>query len=340
MDITIISDTSTRNLNIVAPSVRLDECVAQGLHISRSQAQELIKQGYVQNNGIKSQKSGLKLTKDTILHITLPVQDSKPSAPKISPFEIARIYEDEELLILNKPPNLIVHSAPSVKEETLVDWLQAQGVMLSTLSGTHRAGIVHRLDKQTSGAIAIAKTNATHAYLSQELKDRRMGRYYLALIDKPIKESRMITCNLARHPNNRLKMTNIDAMGLRVSSARFSQSAFIPLINTQETSLLAIKLYTGRTHQIRAHLESINRHILGDRLYGYAGTLGCRVQLHAYLLYLVHPITRKQMVFRAEIFGDMLQCAQIFGAKEFDEAIRQDAIVQAFNQWDTAYRAK
>lgn len=340
MDITIISDTSTRNLNIVAPSVRLDECVAQGLHISRSQAQELIKQGYVQNNGIKSQKSGLKLTKDTILHITLPVQDSKPSAPKISPLEIARIYEDEELLILNKPPNLIVHSAPSVKEETLVDWLQAQGVMLSTLSGTHRAGIVHRLDKQTSGAIAIAKTNATHAYLSQELKDRRMGRYYLALIDKPIKESRMITCNLARHPNNRLKMTNIDAMGLRVSSARFSQSAFIPLINTQETSLLAIKLYTGRTHQIRAHLESINRHILGDRLYGYAGTLGCRVQLHAYLLYLVHPITRKQMVFRAEIFGDMLQCAQIFGAKEFDEAIRQDAIVQAFNQWDTAYRAK
>lgn len=340
MDITIISDTSTRNLNIVTPSVRLDECVAQGLHISRSQAQELIKQGYVQNNGIKSQKSGLKLTKDTILHITLPVQDSKPSAPKISPLEIARIYEDEELLILNKPPNLIVHSAPSVKEETLVDWLQAQGVMLSTLSGTHRAGIVHRLDKQTSGAIAIAKTNATHAYLSQELKDRRMGRYYLALIDKPIKESRMITCNLARHPNNRLKMTNIDAMGLRVSSARFSQSAFIPLINTQETSLLAIKLYTGRTHQIRAHLESINRHILGDRLYGYAGTLGCRVQLHAYLLYLAHPITRKQMVFRAEIFGDMLQCAQIFGAKEFDEAIRQDAIVQAFNQWDTAYRAK
>ena len=119
----------------------------------------------------------------------------------------------KKLLILNKPPNLVIHSAPSVKEATLVDWLQAQGVMLSTLSGAHRAGIVHRLDKRTSGAIAIAKTNATHAYLSQQLKDRAMGRYYLALIDKPLKEPRMITCNLARHPNNRLKMANIDAMG-------------------------------------------------------------------------------------------------------------------------------
>lgn len=340
MKIRVICGTSTHTLEKVDSSIRLDECVAQGLHISRSQAQELIKQGCVQSNGIKSQKSGLKLTKDTILQITLPVQSPKPAALQIPPLEITRIYEDEELLILNKPPNLVIHSAPSVKEATLVDWLQAQGVMLSTLSGANRAGIVHRLDKQTSGAIAIAKTNATHAYLSQQLKDRAMGRYYLAFIDKPLKEPRMIVCNLARHPNNRLKMANIDAMGQRVSSARFSQSAFIPLINTQETSLLAIKLYTGRTHQIRAHLESINRHILGDRLYGYTGALECRVMLHAYLLYLTHPITRKQMVFRAEIFGDMLQCAQIFGAKEFDEAIRQDAIVQAFSQWDTACRAK
>lgn len=340
MKIRVICGTSTHTFEKVDSSVRLDECVALGLKTSRNQAQALIKQGAITLNGTRCQKCGLKLVADTTISIALPDSTQTKPTTQTPEVTIARIYEDEELLILNKPPHLVIHSAPSVREATLVDWLQAQGVMLSTLSGANRAGIVHRLDKQTSGAIAIAKTNATHAYLSQQLKDRAMGRYYLALIDKPLKEPRMIACNLARHPNNRLKMANIDVMGQRVSSARFSQSAFIPLINTQETSLLAIKLYTGRTHQIRAHLESINRHILGDRLYGYTGALECRVMLHAYLLYLTHPITRKQMVFRAEIFGDMLQCAQIFGAKEFDEAIRQDAIVQAFSQWDTACRAK
>lgn len=340
MKIRVICGASTRTLEVDS-STRLDECVALGIETSRNQAQVLIKQGAITLNGTLCQKCGLRLTADTSISIALPPSTQAKPTTQVPEMAITRIYEDEELLILNKPPHLVVHSAPSVREATLVDWLQAQGVMLSTLSGAHRAGIVHRLDKQTSGAIAIAKTNAAHAYLSQQLKDRAMGRYYVALIDKPLKEPRMIACNLARHPNNRLKMANIDAMGQHSTAARFSQSVFIPLINTQETSLLAIKLYTGRTHQIRAHLESINRHIVGDRLYGYSGALECRVMLHAYLLYLTHPATHKQMVFRAGIFGDMLQCAQeIFGVKEFDEAIRQDEIVQAFNHWDSAYRAK
>lgn len=348
-----------RECALVDSGVRLDECVSRALGSSRNQAQELIKHHGVLLNGKHTQKCGIKLAQGSEVCISLPessTPESKaldsawadsgvaglakaslviPSAiPKISP-EI--LYEDSELLIVNKPPHLVVHGAPSVKEPTLVDWLQARGTLLSSLGGAQRAGIVHRLDKQTSGAIAIAKTNHTHANLSQQLKERSMGRYYLALIDAPLKEPRIIACQLDRHPNNRLKMANVDSMRRIGSGARFSKSTFLPLLCTDSISLVAIKLHTGRTHQIRAHLESINRHILGDSLYGYKGEEFARVMLHAYLLYLNHPATGEKLAFCASIFTDMLQCAhRIFGAKEFDEAIQQEAILRAFSRLDSA----
>lgn len=348
-----------RECELIDSGVRLDECVSRALGSSRSQAQEFIKRHGVMLNGKHTQKCGIKLAQGSEICISLP-ESSTPETkaldfapldsganmlmefsqeacfeicPKISP-EI--LYEDGELLILNKPPHLVVHGAPSVKEPTLVDWLQARGTLLSSLGGEQRAGIVHRLDKQTSGAIAIAKTNHTHANLSQQLKERSMGRYYLALIDAPLREPRVITCQLDRHPNNRLKMANVDSMRRAGSGARFSKSTFLPLLCTDSISLVAIKLHTGRTHQIRAHLESINRHILGDSLYGYKGEDFGRVMLHAYLLYLNHPATGEKLAFCASIFTDMLQCAhRIFGAKEFDEAIQQETILRAFSQLDS-----
>lgn len=307
---------------------------------------------------------------DSNLPESSPLESKPPTLPFTAPPDIAPeiLYEDSSLLILNKPPHLVVHGAPSVKEPTLVDWLQARGTLLSTLGGEQRAGIVHRLDKQTSGAIAIAKTNAAHANLSQQLKDRSMGRYYLALIDAPIKEPRVIACYLDRHPNNRLKMASVNSMRKApakcpttlaksleeakspaksaedaklpagAKGARYSKSTFLPLLCTDSISLVAIKLHTGRTHQIRAHLESISRHILGDSLYGYKGAPFDRVMLHAYLLYLNHPATHEPKLFCAGVFADMLQCAhKIFGVKEFDEAIEQDALVQAFAGLDDVH---
>lgn len=273
-------------------------------------------------------------------NITQESSTAPESATQTPLPQIEIIYQDASILVLNKPAFLVVHSAPSVREPTLVDWLKAQGFSLSTLGGQERFGIVHRLDKETSGAIAIAKDNATHAHLSDQLREKSMGRYYLVLIDAPLKEPKIISCHLARHPKNRLKMANIDNMRQSFANARFSKSAFVPLINTPNAALVAVKLFTGRTHQIRAHLESIQRHIIGDELYGYKKPAKMphkpRIMLHAYMLYLAHPLTQKSLSFCAKVPEDMLQYAnEIFGAKEFDEAIRTERILQAFSEFGT-----
>ena len=325
----------TKTIQLEEDSLRIDECVARVLNISRSKAQDLIKSGRVFLEKNLCQKCSTKITCNSTLHIILKTQQ-EANTNKDLPLDltIERLYEDNEILILNKPPFLVIHSAPSVKEATLVDWLRAQNIFLSTLNGEQRPGIIHRLDKQTSGAIVVAKTNRAHIYLSEELKARRMGRYYLALIDMPLKEPKIVTSYLARHPNNRLKMANIDTIKTNLNSARFAKSAFIPLLTTNSTSLIAAKLYTGRTHQIRAHLEGINRHIIGDTLYGYRGGLSMRIMLHSYILYLTHPNTKKPLVFRASIFGDMLQfCYETFGKEEFNEAISMARILKAFDSF-------
>jgi len=183
----------------------------------------------------------------------------------------------------------------------LVDWLVHKGVSLSTISGEERHGIVHRIDKETTGALVIAKDNKTHEKLSLQLQDKSMGRYYLALIDHPLKEDTIIDAPIGRNPNNRLKMDV-------VSHGKEARTAFKRLLETsQGSALIAAKLFTGRTHQIRVHLKKLGRHILGDDLYGFKSKRDRipRVYLHAYLLYLIHPETGEEMEFIAPLFDDM-----------------------------------
>lgn len=288
-----------------AQKIRLDECLAKALQTSKSQITNLIKKGLVRLNEKPIKKGGIYLKDNDKIHIKNPnnltkkdalAQDlsqkdalSKKDSANFGVFggfgefggdlEIDRIYENDNFLILNKPPFLCVHSAPSLKEPTLVDWLKKQNIMLSNfagIAGEERAGIVHRLDKQTSGAIIIAKNNQTHALLSQNLKSKNIGRYYLAIINAPLKEKITIESKIARHPKNRLKMANIDsfhnASKNLLESARYAKSEFTPLLCDEKSgiSLIAAKLHTGRTHQIRVHLEKINRHILNDTTYGFS----------------------------------------------------------------------
>ncbi|MCF6206510.1 MAG: RluA family pseudouridine synthase, partial [Sulfurovum sp.] len=204
-------------------------------------------------------------------------------------------------MVINKPSGLVVHPAPSVKEATLVDWLVQRGVSLSTISGEERHGIVHRIDKETTGALVIAKSNEAHEKLSLQLQDKSMGRYYLALIDHPLKENVVVDKPIGRNPKNRLKMDI-------VPQGKEAKTAFVKLLETEHgTELITAKLFTGRTHQIRVHLNTLGRHILGDDLYGFKSKRDKipRVYLHAYLLYLTHPITGEEMEFVAPLFDDM-----------------------------------
>ncbi|MCB4764151.1 MAG: RluA family pseudouridine synthase, partial [Sulfurovum sp.] len=186
-------------------------------------------------------------------------------------------------------------------EATLVDWLVQRGISLSTISGEERHGIVHRIDKETTGALVIAKNNKVHEKLSAQLQNKSMGRYYLALIDHPLKENTVVNKPIGRNSKNRLKMDV-------VPNGKEAKTAFVKLLETEYgTELIAAKLFTGRTHQIRVHLNTLGRHILGDNLYGFKSKRDKipRVYLHAYLLYLTHPITGKIMEFIAPLFHDM-----------------------------------
>jgi 23S rRNA pseudouridine1911/1915/1917 synthase len=175
---------------------------------------------------------------------------------------------------------------------------------------------VHRIDKETTGALVVAKDNKTHEALSEQLQDKSMGRYYLALIDCPLKEDTVIDKPIGRNPKNRLKMDV-------VAQGKTAKTAFKKLLETGHgTELIAAKLFTGRTHQIRVHLNTLGRHILGDDLYGFKSKRDkiARVNLHAYLLYLTHPVSGEKMEFIAPIFDDM----KSYMAKYFDsEAINE-----------------
>ncbi|WP_104682935.1 RluA family pseudouridine synthase [Helicobacter felis] len=291
---------------VIWQSGRLDQLLAQELNISRSQVLGCIKAGLVSMDGKICQKGGVEVKPGSYVCV------QEPPAVEITPLpttlNIECLYEDEDLLVINKPPHLAVHPAPSLKEESLVDYLVAKGYQLSNLNGASRCGIVHRLDKDTSGALVIAKNNACHAHLSTQLQSRQMGRYYVALIQGHLREPLFVECHLGRHPKNRLKRANLDL--LKVKGGKPSKTFFVPLFDGLKCQLVGARLYSGRTHQVRAHLESLGRPILGDRLYGAKEGSAERTMLHAYILYLIHPRTGHQHLFKAELLKDMVECAQ------------------------------
>ncbi|WP_298705337.1 RluA family pseudouridine synthase [uncultured Campylobacter sp.] len=402
--------------NLIAQcSERLDVFLSSQLGISRNQISNLIKSEAVRVDGVVQTKPGYKLSAGELVHIDYPAPAPQQTSAQRLDFDVEILYEDEDLLVVNKPAGLTVHPAASVKEPTLVDWLKSRGYLLSTLGGELRAGIVHRLDKLTSGALLVAKNNAAHAALSAQLSDKSMGRIYLALIDLPLKQPCVIERPIARNPANRLKMgivpggrnaksafyeilsgaeltelqnsaqkcdeilstsagdgtaagksastdeilnnraDNADEISnncmrsadkipiqsadkipssradsadkiltakmsadqtraARLAENKFlnfknpAQNQILPPINLKSFNLVAAKLFTGRTHQIRVHLSSINRHILGDHLYGFKSENAkiSRILLHAYLLYFIHPRSGKEVKICAGLPSEFL----------------------------------
>ena len=313
--------------------IRLDKYLADTTNESRNQIENLIKNGYVKVNNIVINKNGYKLKNgDTIdYEFTQAVEEKSLYFDKeLSSLDIEIIYEDSDVMVINKPAGLVVHEAPSVKEPTLVDWLKFKNITLSTISGEERHGIVHRLDKVTSGAMVIAKNNDSHTKLSKQLENKSMGRYYLALIDTPLKEDCIVEKPIGRNPNNRLKMDIIE-------NGRDSKTAFkkLSISKTENIELIVAKLFSGRTHQIRVHLNSLNRHILSDTLYGYGAKKYLsenRIYLHAYLLYFNHPRTGEKLHFIASLKSDMNDMLiNKFEKDDYEKKIAQEYILSLFS---------
>ncbi len=317
-------------------SERLDRFLHSQIGGSRSQVEQLIKKGFVKAKGRVVTKAGYRVSCDEEVEYTIPEEHGRERGEV--DFDVEIIYEDDDILVINKPSGVVVHPAPSVKEATLVDWLKAKGVSLSTISGEERHGIVHRLDKETSGAMVVAKNNSAHEKLSAQLQEKSMGRYYLAVVDYPLKSSGVVEGPIGRNRANRLKM------GI-VSGGKAAKTRFEKLIQSENGNyeLVAAKLYTGRTHQIRVHLESLGRHIVGDGLYGFKSSKGKieRILLHAYVLYLKHPRSGDLMQFTAKIPDSMERAIESHFEKEkLDEILDPCTLLERFDDTCHGMRPK
>ena len=273
---------------------RLDAFLArQGENLSRSAAQRLIEEGQVRRNG-KPGKKNDKLNPGDRIEYTIPEPKSVDIVAKDIPLDI--VYEDEDVVVINKPKGLVVHPATGHQDDTLVNGLlYAMGDDLSGINGELRPGIVHRIDKDTSGLLAVAKNDLAHAVLASQLKDHTMARTYEAIVCGSFREdSGTVDAPIGRHPSDRKKMTVI---------ARNSKEAVTHwevVKRYRGYTHIRCRLETGRTHQIRVHMAHIGHPILGDTVYGRKKPeLGLSSQcLHAGALCFRHPRDgRPVMVF-------------------------------------------
>ena len=284
---------------------RLDAALARLVpSLSRSQAQRLIEQGAVTHGG-RPVKKNEKLSAGDTLELTLPEVREVPIEAQPIPLEVC--YEDADVIVVNKPKGLVVHPAPGHADGTLVNALLAHcGDSLSGIGGEKRPGIVHRIDKDTSGLIIAAKNDAAHAALAAQLKDHSLARTYICLVCGRIRDDAgTIDAPIGRHPTDRKRMA------VTSKNARRAVTHWSVIARYNGYTHIRCELETGRTHQIRVHMAHIGHPLLGDLVYGHKrpekGLSGqC---LHARALRFIHPRTGALVTFTCPLpdyFQDVL----------------------------------
>lgn len=276
---------------------RLDVYVAAlNLGLTRSHAHKLIDDKSILVND-KPAKANYKLKKDDKLTIDIPEPKELKVEPENIPLNI--LYEDRDIIVINKKRGMVVHPAVGNYAHTLVNALLFHCKDLSGIGGVMRPGIVHRLDKDTTGAMVIAKNDAAHQALSKQFKEHTVKKIYLALVRGTVKNNRgIISDRIGRHPFNRQKMAVIEIM----DEGREARTDYAVVKRLEGKTLLRIKLGTGRTHQIRVHLSHIGYPVLGDPVYG--GGKGGQL-LHAETLGFIHPTTHEYVEFEAPLPFEM-----------------------------------
>ena len=288
------------------PGERLDAFLARSVEgLTRSAAQKLLEEGCVLRSG-KPGKKNDKLNPGEEIQVTIPEPKSVDITPTEMDLEI--VYEDEDVVVINKPKGLVVHPAAGHQDDTLVNGLlYAMGDDLSGINGELRPGIVHRIDKDTSGLLAVAKNDLAHTVLASQLKDHTMARTYEAIVCGNLKEdSGTVNAPIGRHPSDRKKMCVTDR------NSKEAVTHWEVVARYRGYTHIRCKLETGRTHQIRVHMAYIGHPILGDMVYGRKKPeLGQDSQcLHAGALCFRHPRDQRPvMVFAPlpEYFRQVLE---------------------------------
>ena len=278
-------------VNDIEEKIRIDKYLSDNTEFTRNKIQKLIDNGNILVNG-KSAKSSYKVSNNDDITIVDEEEDINIKPENI---EIDIVYEDDDVIVVNKPSGMVVHPAPGNYSGTLVNALMYKSKNLSTLNGEFRPGIVHRIDKDTSGLLIVAKNDKAHAILSDELKNKKIKRKYIALVDGIINhDTGTIDAPIGRDINDRKKMcvTNINS--------KDAITHFTVIDRLNKATFLECILDTGRTHQIRVHMKYINHPIVNDPVYNknIYGDFG--QMLHAKEIEFIHPKTKEVMKFTCD----------------------------------------
>jgi 23S rRNA pseudouridine1911/1915/1917 synthase len=288
------SDTGKR-LDVVIASI-ISDC-------SRSYAAKLIIEGHIQVQG-ENKKPGYRVKAGEKIDGRVPTPI--PAIFEPEPIEIDILYEDEHLIVINKRAGIVVHPAPGHYSGTLVNALLHHCPDIGTISGEIRPGIVHRLDKDTSGTLVVAKSSIIHENLSAQFKTRKIKKEYLALVHGEMEsDAGSINLPIGRHPVHRKRMSTKSRKGREAETLWEVRERF------KNATLIKVNLKTGRTHQIRVHCAAINHPVIGDPVYctrkagKYLQSEAARQMLHAWRLKIFHPALQKEMTFESPIPQDM-----------------------------------
>jgi 23S rRNA pseudouridine1911/1915/1917 synthase len=298
---------NTHHLVVDESGFRLDRYVSVKYpDISRTRAQKLIGDGNITVNG-QTVKSSLKLQAGDNVDITIPSPPPISLTPEAIPLNI--LYEDNDLIVIDKPAGMTVHPAPGHYEHTLVNAILAHLPDLKEVE-THRPGIVHRLDKDTSGLIIVAKNETAHMRLSDQFKSRTVAKTYLALVVGRLNQKEgIIESNIGRHPRDRKRMAV-------TSRGRQSRTEYKVIEYVGNYTLLEVRPRTGRTHQIRVHLAAIDFPVVGDATYGTKSDYLSRQFLHAHKLAFRLPSTGEFVEFKSDLPPDLVKALEKIRARE------------------------
>ena len=286
----------TQNSYVPKESCRADVFVSGATGLTRSHVKKLFEEGHVCVDGAPI-KAGATLKTGACVRVEIP--DPKPIEAKAEDIPLDILYEDDDFAVINKPQGMVVHAGAGHESGTLVNACLHQLSSLSGIGGVLRPGIVHRLDKDTSGLIVIAKNDSSHLNLSEQIRTKECSREYLALVEGIIKEdSGKINASLGRDLKDRKKFCVVPQ-----GQGRSAETDFYVEERFAEFTLVRFQLHTGRTHQIRAHAKYIGHPVVGDPVYGFKkqrfsleGQL-----LHAFRIGLTHPRTGERMIFTAPL---------------------------------------